>query len=405
MADAHDAAAVEVDPYDVPEPVHRQAQQLVQNVLSAELEARNLKPTGFWSDDARRLQLEFDKEYELEMGQMQEKRAEAAKRRAAAEEEMMRQLAAEREIREEEEAVASDPKCFFWMELVKTNRTPADASLVLNDVTCRAMSKTIALNTSLVTLDLSRNDLTDSTGDSLAKILHTNTSIIKLDLGGNRLGPKTAAAFGEGLAANETLCSLNLEGNPLTGEFAQEHGEVSVRGHANYSGVQKLAESLATNNSLTYLNLWRTGLGHSGGGALAKSMQSNNTIVMLDIGCNDIGVKELEAIMNSLDANKKLMDVAESKSRENRVRQRNEDRIREAASEAARKRKELEDWYEQQRLDRVAARLNDLELERKEKEDAEAAAAAEAKRLAEEEARAAGGKKKKKGKKGKKKKK
>ena len=109
--------------------------------------------------------------------------------------------------------------------------------------------------------------------------------------------------------------------------------------------------------------------------------------------------------MNSLDANKKLMDVAESKSRENRVRQRNEDRIREAASEAARKRKELEDWYEQQRLDRVAARLNDLELERKEKEDAEAAAAAEAKRRAAEEARAAGGKKKKKGKKGKKKKK
>ena len=180
---------------------------------------------------------------------------------------------------------------------------------------------------------------------------------------------------------------------------------MSVRGHANYSGVQKLAESLATNNALTYLNLWRTGLGHSGGGALAKSMQSNSTIVMLDIGCNDIGVKELEAIMDSLDGNKKLMDVAESKARENRVRQRNEDRIRDAAANAAREKKELEDWYEQQRLDRVAARLNALEMERKEKEDAEAAAAAEAKRLAEEEARAAGGKKKKKGKKGKKKKK
>ena len=40
------------------------------------------------------------------------------------------------------------------------------------------------------------------------------------------------------------VMQLNLEGNPLTGEFAQEHGEVSVRGHANYSGVQKLAEGV-----------------------------------------------------------------------------------------------------------------------------------------------------------------
>ena len=120
-----------VDPYDVPDPIHREAQHLMQNDLSAELEQRGLKPTGFWSDDARRLQVEFDKEYEVELEQMQEKRAEAAVRRAAAEELMIRQLALERELREEEEAVASDPKCYFWMELIQKNKTPSDASLVL----------------------------------------------------------------------------------------------------------------------------------------------------------------------------------------------------------------------------------------------------------------------------------
>jgi hypothetical protein len=392
-----------VDPYDVPDPIHREAQHLMQNDLSAELEQRGLKPTGFWSDDARRLQVEFDKEYEVELEQMQEKRAEAAVRRAAAEELMMRQLALERELREEEEAVASDPKCYFWMELIQKNKTPSDASLVLDDVTCRAMSKVIAVNTSLVTLDLSRNDLSDTTGEHLAKILHSNTTIIKLDLGGNRLGPKSATALGDGLMVNATMKSLNLEGNPLTGEFAQEHGEVSVRGHADYSGVQKLAESLATNTGLTYLNLWRTGLGHAGGDVLSKSMKENQSIVMLDIGCNNIGIKELEGIMDCLDSNKRLMEVEENKARENRVRQRNEDRIRSAAAEAAAKKKELEDWYEQQRLDRIAARLQALEDERQAKEDKERAEEEERKRAAEEEERNSKGKKKKKG--GKKKKK
>ena len=50
----------------IPEPVHRKADQLSQNELSIELEQRSLKPTGFWSDDAKKLQVEFDKEYEVE---------------------------------------------------------------------------------------------------------------------------------------------------------------------------------------------------------------------------------------------------------------------------------------------------------------------------------------------------
>ena len=64
-----------IDPYDVPDPIHREAQHLMQNDLSSELESRALKPTGFWSDDARRLQIEFDKEYEIELEQMQEKKS------------------------------------------------------------------------------------------------------------------------------------------------------------------------------------------------------------------------------------------------------------------------------------------------------------------------------------------
>ena len=37
----------------IPDPVHRKADQLSQHELSVELERRDLKPTGFWSDDAK----------------------------------------------------------------------------------------------------------------------------------------------------------------------------------------------------------------------------------------------------------------------------------------------------------------------------------------------------------------
>ena len=105
------------------DPVHRKADQLSQNELSIELERRDLKPTGFWSDDAKKLQVEFDKDYEKERSEVDEKRAEA---RAARKEEFEKQLerqAEEQALRQEEEAIADSPKMSFWADLIKENKT------------------------------------------------------------------------------------------------------------------------------------------------------------------------------------------------------------------------------------------------------------------------------------------
>ena len=136
----------------------------------------------------------------------------------------------------------------FWADLIKENKTPPAATLELDDVLCRAISKLVMDNRSLTSLDLSRNGLTDNSGVYIARMLGENSSLIKLELEANSLGPKTAAALGDALSRNDSLVYLNLEGNPLTGQFAQEH---TINGRAEFDGVQSLALTLSQNHTLT----------------------------------------------------------------------------------------------------------------------------------------------------------
>ena len=383
----------------IPDPVHRKADQLSQNELSVELEQRGLKPTGFWSDDAKKLQVEFDKEFEVERSEVESKREKARAAREREWQEQLRIQAEEQALREEEEAVAEDAKVSFWIDLIEKNKTPQAATLVLNDVLARAVSKVIKINQSLVSLDLSRNQLTDNSGVFLAKMVEGNSCLVKLELEANHLGPLTARAMGEALITNETLTFMNMEGNPLTGDFAQQHG--NVKGHTDYSGVQNLGESLAQNQSLTYLNLRRTGLGHQGGSAIAKALQTNKKLVYLDVGSNSLGANELEDIANYIDRNNGLLEQKEGVAREQRAQQFRADRERERIQDMERKQKEEDDWMEEQRQLRIANRIAKIEAERKAKEDELARIAAEEERKRKEEEAAAS---KKKGKKKKKKK-
>ena len=76
-------------------------------------------------------------------------------------------------------------------------------------------------------------------------MLKRNAALVKLELGENRLGPRCCRAFGESLQTNATLKALSLESNPLTNESTDQ------------TGVVALARALATNATLTLLNIWR----------------------------------------------------------------------------------------------------------------------------------------------------
>lgn len=64
-----------------------------------------------------------------------------------------------------------------------------------------------------------------------------------------------------------------------------------------------MAESLAHNNTLKSLNMWRVGAGSYGGSVLAKNIVKNASILFCDISHNDIDMKDVVTIASHLDKN------------------------------------------------------------------------------------------------------
>uniref|UniRef100_A0A7S1GBD9 Uncharacterized protein n=1 Tax=Bicosoecida sp. CB-2014 TaxID=1486930 RepID=A0A7S1GBD9_9STRA len=371
-----------------------QASDLSQKALRDELEKRGIKPTGFPADDIRLLQARFDQEWAAEKQERDAKRFAAQQRKQAEEAELRKRRLLERQRAEEEDAVNSDARVRFWIDLVKDNATPADTVLRVSPVATRAFAKALRDNTSLVTLDLCRCELKDDVGIELAKVLMTNASLRKVELGDNLLGPPTAAAMGEALSGNHSLTSLSLAHNALTAN------------ESDFKGVEALAQMLQRNTALTHLSLWHTGVGRDGGVALARAMGSNLTVLMLEVApADNMALTETSALCAHLSRNRGRAESARLRAREELARKLVADKEAAERAAAESKRREEEEWIREQARLRTEARaaaaaqaLIDEEAARVAREEEEIRKREEAKRKAEE-----GKKKGKKGKKGKKK--
>ncbi|CAM9472826.1 unnamed protein product, partial [Discosporangium mesarthrocarpum] len=242
--------------------------------LIEELETRKLRPTGFRDQDVLTLQKVLDEEFEVEkenlMKQQREKKEQAAKQAGLQRKRMM----LERQLKEEKAEIEKDHRVEFWLTLVKQNLTPQSARIEVNSITSRALAKAMWTNSSLTSLDLSRNGIDDFAGVYIARLLKRNTVLVKLSIGSNNLGVKACRAFGESLCTNNTLKHLCLESNRLT------------RGGEDPSGIVVFMGMLERNESLTYVNLWRCGLGAEAGAALSKGLRTNSVITFLETGHN-----------------------------------------------------------------------------------------------------------------------
>jgi hypothetical protein len=236
---------------------------------------------------------------------------------------------------EEMEALARDPKLEVWYNLAQENQTPQNACLRdLSKVTCRAVARVLAQNSSLLSLDISRSDLGDEAGLHLAEMLKTNRRLLKLEVERNGFGPATIKAFGDALTFNNTLTFLSVENNPLTVSRSDD------RQH-DFTGVEHFAKTLESNSSLTSLNMFCTQMSMegtlsvcfgvrrpsmltlwcavlTGGRALAKGLLANSNLIVMDVGNNNVGVKELEIITEKLEKNKNQREMSDRIRREQR---------------------------------------------------------------------------------------
>jgi len=133
------------------------------------------------------------------------------------------------------------------------------------------VAKNLAVNTSLLALDLSRCALEDNDGSWIAKALRKNNVLRKLDLEGNLLGPQTASDFGKALILNTGLKTLNLESNQLLAENGDDH-----------YGLYDLAEFLVHNKTLLSLNIANDMIDDKTGTIFREKLEQNDTLIDFD---------------------------------------------------------------------------------------------------------------------------
>lgn len=293
------------------------ASNLNSSDIFYEMEKRQLKTTGFPDTDRELLQRAFDEEFKEDLENARARRRDIRRRAIQQANLKRRRQLMEQTLQEEQVELAKNYQVSMMIDLVKDNLTADTVKIEVTSVTARALAKAMWANNTITCLDLSTNSINDHAGSYIARILKRNNTLKKIELDNNALGPKTCQAFGEALKVNKSLKSLSLDSNPLTSNGA------------DFSGIEQFAEALSENNSLVYLNLWRTEVGSKGGLALSRALSKNDSLLFFDVGHNGIDLCDMKDIANKLDDNLANYEIKE--------RQRRAD---EASADIVRKKKE-----------------------------------------------------------------
>jgi hypothetical protein len=156
-------------------------------------------------------------------------------------------------------------------------------------------AKALSTNTRLTSLKVSDNKI----GDEGAKALSTNTSLTLLNISNNEIGAEGAKA----LSTNTRLTSLEVSYNWIGAEGAKA---LSTNTHLTSLNVRrnqigaKGAKALSTNTHLTSLDVSDNWIGAEG----AKALSTNTTLTSLNVSNNRIGAESRQQIVQMLATNK-----------------------------------------------------------------------------------------------------
>mmetsp|Transcript_59229 Transcript_59229/g.87988 ORF Transcript_59229/g.87988 Transcript_59229/m.87988 type:complete len:414 (+) Transcript_59229:80-1321(+) len=371
--------------------VHRlDANTLTLNELLTELERRGLQPRGFFADDAKILQIEFDEEHESYIESKRKERIEVRELEAKRAIQQRRKILMDTQIREERIEIQNDEHIEGWLHLVQHRAAPSHSRIEVNDVTARSLAKALWTDSNVLSLDVGNMNLSDLAGAYLCRALRNNRSIVKIELAGNRLGPETCKSLGESLCTNGVVQFVGLESNPLTGKMN------------DLSGIQAIASMLRQNHTLSHLCLWRCNIGPEGGRIISNALADNKGLTCFEIGYNGWENCQILSITTKLEHNKEKMRIRKEVDTRRKMEA---DKLLLAEmkiDDEKKKEKDSHKWIEDQMIKRSEKRH--LEMERLAHEKA----MEEERKRKEEEQRLADEKKaketaKKKGKKGKKK--
>ena len=178
----------------------------------------------------------------------------------------------------------------FQALAVNTSITTLKLSHIsIGDAGATSLSQALAVNTSLTTLDLSREYICAERATSLFQGLAVNTSITTLKLSHNSIGDAGATSLSQALAVNTSLTTMDLPSNFI--------GD---------AGATSLSQALAVNTSLTTLDLSWNSIGAEGATSLSQALSVNTSLTTMDLSSNFIGDAGATSLSQALAVNTSL---------------------------------------------------------------------------------------------------
>ncbi|KAI5617649.1 leucine-rich repeat-containing protein 45 [Silurus asotus] len=171
-------------------------------------------------------------------------------------------------------------------------------------------------------LDLSGQSLTVESCSMLGKSLQNNTLFTELILSDCMLSEEGIKLFLKGLCFNTTVKLLDLKGNNLRGAGAEALGKLLMRNKTLQrlvlewnaigmweEGFSVFCEGLASNSSLTQLDLRNNQINHQGAAEIALALKRNSILRELDLRWNNIGLLGGRALLEALQQNHTLLQL------------------------------------------------------------------------------------------------
>ncbi|KAM6951888.1 leucine-rich repeat-containing protein 45 [Aplochiton taeniatus] len=159
---------------------------------------------------------------------------------------------------------------------------------MLSEEGAKVLLSGLFANTTVQVLDLKGNNLRVTGAETVGKLLSRNKTLRRLVLEWNALGmwDEAFSIFCEGLASNSTLSHLDLRNNQV-----------------NHQGASELALALKRNSTLEVLDLRWNNIGLLGGRSLLEALQQNRTLLQLEMAGNNIPSDTLKALEQAMDHN------------------------------------------------------------------------------------------------------
>ena len=174
-------------------------------------------------------------------------------------------------------------------------------------VEAQHLAQALCVNTSVKTLDLSRNPLGDEGAKALAEMLGgngaessgtVNTTLEHVDLSSCNIGPVGAQHLAQALCVNTSVKTLDLSDNHLSDEHE------GAKALAEMLGGNGTESSGTVNTTLEHVDLSWCHIGPVGAQRLAQALCVNTSVKTLDLSHNLLGDKGAKALAEMLGGNR-----------------------------------------------------------------------------------------------------